>query len=307
MYKLKCPRFLLLSVLLCAMATATATPIIVTSLQPLHGLATSVTRGVFEPLLLIPQNQSPHYYTLTPRAAHTLTQADLVLWIGPEMETKLAVPLQNLVTPSRLLTVSTWPDIRRLPARSGGVWESAEHVHAGHSGHGGLDPHLWLAPDNAVKIIQRLEHELTQLDPAHAEQYRVNADAAVEAIRTAQQAIAQQFKTTQPGNYLIMHDALQYFEQHYGLKPDGALMVDPERKPGARRVLQLRAQLSQGNIDCILYEARYGRRWVDTLIENTRVLGIAIDPLGLEIEADADHYSNLLKKLADNLLLCNTP
>jgi zinc transport system substrate-binding protein len=304
MYKLKRLRFLLPPFLLCVMASAAATPTLVTSLQPLHGLAASVSHGVFEPVLLIPQNQSPHYYTLTPRAAHTLTQADLVLWIGPEMETKLAVPLQNLVTPSRLLTVSVWPDIRRLPARSGGAWESAEHAHAGHSGHGGLDPHLWLAPDNAIKIVQRLERELTRLDPAHAEQYRLNAGAAVETIRAAEQAIAQQFKAAQPGNYLIMHDALQYFEQHFGLNPGGALMVDPERKPGAQRLLQLRQQLRHGGISCILYEARYGRRWVETLIEGTSVQAVAIDPLGLEVTTGTNHYSALLNKLAKNLLQC---
>jgi zinc transport system substrate-binding protein len=301
MYKSKCLRFLLLPFLLWA-TPAMATPTLVTSLQPLHGLAASVTRGVFEPLLLIPQNQSPHYYSLTPRAAHTVTRADLVLWIGPEMETKLAVPLQNLVAPSHLLTVSTWPDIRRLPARNGGAWEAAEHAHAGH---GDLDPHLWLAPDNAIKIVQHLERELTQLDPAHAEQYQVNAETAIKAIHAAEQAIAQQFKAAQPGSYLIMHDALQYFEQHYGLKPSGALMVDPERKPGAQRILRLRQQLRQDGINCILYEARYGRRWVETLIEGTSVQAVAIDPLGLEVAADANHYSALLNKLAKSLLQCH--
>jgi zinc transport system substrate-binding protein len=303
---------ILLPALLCtaqAVAAAPATaPTVVASLQPLYGLAAAVSRGVFEPVLLIPQNQSPHYYNLTPRAAHTLSRADLVLWIGPEMETRIAVPMQNLVETSRLLTVSTWPGIRRLPARSGGNWgqHSHGHEHAGHHEHEGLDPHLWLAPDNAVQIVERLRQELARLDPPHAEQYRSNADAVIAGIRVTERDIAQRFKTAQPGSYLILHDALQYFEQHYGLKPSGALMVDPERKPGAQRVLQLRQQLRGGDISCILYEARYGRRWIETLIEDTPVQAIAIDPMGLEVTADADHYSALIKKLADNLLRCST-
>ena len=102
----------------------------------------------------------------------------------------------------------------------------------------------------------------------------------------------------------MLHDSLQYFEKYYGLEGAGAIMASPDRFPGAKRVLELRGQLRTQNIGCILYEERYGRRWIEVLIEDTAVKAIPIDPLGLELVEGPDFYPRLLLSLAGQIAKC---
>src|SRR5688572_7498028 len=162
--------------------TTPAAPSVVTTIRPLHALTSSVAGDVFEPALLLRQQQSPHDYRLTPAAARLLSTADLVVWVGPGLETQLAIPLQKLAPPERRLDLYARPEIKLLPLRGGGLWE---HDHAHEEAHADADSHLWLDAANALAIIGVLEARLSELDPAHAAAYRRNAAQAAAGIRAA--------------------------------------------------------------------------------------------------------------------------
>jgi zinc transport system substrate-binding protein len=285
-------------------STPAAAPSVVSTIQPLHALAESIASGLFEPELLLRQRQSPHDYRLTPAAARLLSTADLAVWIGPGLETQLAVPLQNLVPMERRLDLALQPALKLLPMRGGGPWEQ-DHDHKHEETHADADSHLWLDADNAIAIAEVLAARLSRLDPANAASYRQNAQQTITAIRAADVEARARLHAAQPKPYWVLHDSLQYFEKRYGLEGAGAIMVSPDRTPGARRVLQLRRQLQTQNIGCILYEERYGRRWIEMLIEDTVVKAIPIDPLGLEIEGGPDFYPKLLLNLAGQIAQCN--
>jgi zinc transport system substrate-binding protein len=293
---------LLISLAPAGYSTLSAAPSVVSTIQPLHALAGSIADGLLEPELLLRQRQSPHDYRLTPAAARLLSSADLVVWIGPGLETQLAVPLQNLVSMERRLDLASQPALKLLPMRGGGLWE---HDHEHEETHTDADPHLWLDADNAIAIAEVLSARLSGLDPANATSYRQNAQQAIAAIRATDVEIRARLHAAQPKPYWVLHDSLQYFEKRYGLEGAGAIMVSPERTPGARRVLQLRRQLQTQNIGCILYEERYGQRWIEMLIEDTAVKAIPIDPLGLEIESGPDFYPKLLLNLAGQIAQCS--
>lgn len=293
---------LLLSLSLTAYPTSPATaPSVVTTIRPLHALTASVAGGLFEPQLLLRQRQSPHDYRLTPAAARMLSTADMAVWIGPGLETQLAIPLQNLVPQLRRLDLARHPQLKLLPLRGGGLWEH-DHEHA--EEHRDADLHLWLDADNAVAVTAILAARMGELDPVNAASYRRNAERAIADIRSADTATRARLQAAQPRPYWVLHDSLQYFERRYGLQGAGAIMVSPDRVPGARRVLELRRQLREQNIGCILYEERYGRRWIEMLIEGSDVKAIEIDPLGLEVDLGPDYYPTLLLNLADRISRC---
>ncbi|MEK9660449.1 MAG: zinc ABC transporter substrate-binding protein, partial [Alphaproteobacteria bacterium] len=110
-----------------------APPAIVASIPPVHSLVARVMAGVGEPALLIPATASPHNFTLRPSDARKLGGADIVFWIGPQLETALAGPLEALAGSAERVALLAAPGIERLPTREGGVWSA--HDHRGHSGH----------------------------------------------------------------------------------------------------------------------------------------------------------------------------
>ena len=100
---------------------------VVASIKPIHSLVAGVMQGVAEPLLLVPGGASPHDYSLKPSEVRALAQANLVFWIGPELERFMVRPLASTDPPVRAVALLEAPGVTRLPLRKGGGWEGHAH------------------------------------------------------------------------------------------------------------------------------------------------------------------------------------
>src|SRR5699024_2027701 len=69
---------------------------VVTSINPLAFISAALTDGVTETKVLLPEGASPHNYALKPSALKLLTGAELVIWVGPDMESFLIKTLAKL-------------------------------------------------------------------------------------------------------------------------------------------------------------------------------------------------------------------
>ncbi len=102
-------------------------PSVVVSIAPLHALVTGVMAGLGQPALLIPSDSSPHGAALRPSQADTLSTADLVIWIGPELETRLGRPIAALADQARILRLRDDKNLDWLVARSAGHHHHHDH------------------------------------------------------------------------------------------------------------------------------------------------------------------------------------
>jgi len=278
-----------------------AAPRVVVSIKPLAGLAAAVMAGVGQPQLLLPGGSSPHSFALRPSQMRALHHADLIVWIGPELESFLAKSLRDPNLRTKTLQLTKLPGINLLPARKGGSWgEDPDEEHR----HGGIDPHLWLDPANARQLLNALSARLIQLDPRHAARYRANAAAEKRKISALQHRLKQQLVPLRQSPYLVFHDAYQYFEQAFGLHPLGALAIHPEQAPGARRIREMRRQIKNRNVRCVFSEPQFEPRLVATLIEGTGARHGELDPIGAALPDGPDSYLDLLQGMADNLQAC---
>jgi len=115
---------------------AQAEPEIAVSIKPIHSLVASVTRGVTEPYLLIPGSASPHAYSLKPSDAQALESADVVFWVGENMETFMTKPLEALADDAKVVALAAAPGVTLLEVREGGDWDAHDHDHGGEEKHG---------------------------------------------------------------------------------------------------------------------------------------------------------------------------
>ena len=63
-----------------------AAPKVVATIAPVHSLVSGVMAGVAAPDLLLPGGASPHSYALKPSDARMLATADLIVAVGPTLE-----------------------------------------------------------------------------------------------------------------------------------------------------------------------------------------------------------------------------
>lgn len=91
---------LLLLALLSVPALAAEKITVVASIKPLQLVMHELLGEHADVKVLLPTGASPHHYSLKPSDIRKLTQADLVVWVGEDMEQFLVKPLQQADRPS---------------------------------------------------------------------------------------------------------------------------------------------------------------------------------------------------------------
>jgi zinc transport system substrate-binding protein len=136
-------------------------PRVVASIVPIHALVAGVMDGVATPTLLVKGGASPHAYALKPSDAEALQEADVVFWVGDELETFLDKPLRAIPRDARIVALHEAAGVTLLPYRVGGP--GGEHPHdqaaEGHAHEG--DAHDAHGHDHA-------EHHESHDGPDHA-------------------------------------------------------------------------------------------------------------------------------------------
>jgi zinc transport system substrate-binding protein len=277
----------------------------VTSILPLHSLAAGVMEGVGEPQLLIGANASPHDYALKPSDAGALSKAELIVWVGEGLETVLEQPIRTLSGRATVLELSAVEGVRLLPSRRGGIWQEDEHErgHEGHE-HGGMDTHLWLSPENARRTVHAVAAQLSELDAANAERYHSNADAMERRITELEARLQAQLAPVREQAYIVFHDAYHYFEDAFALHPAGAIAVSPDRRPGARRLIEIRRAIAASGVRCVFSEPQFQSAIVDVVLEDSHARHGVLDPVGASLAPGKEQWFALMQGLADSLEAC---
>ncbi|HEY7746490.1 MAG TPA: zinc ABC transporter substrate-binding protein [Desulfuromonadales bacterium] len=316
--------FLLLLPLLPDRLQAAEAPRVVVSIKPLHSIVAGVMAEVAVPELLLSGGESPHSYALRPSQARALARADVIFWIGPELETFLIKPLQSLGRGGMIITVIEAPGMHLLPVRSGGVWENHEHdadehpshasdEHAGEKNHGhdhegaeeGMDPHLWLDPRNAKVVARLAAAELGRVFPAHRARMEANAEAMATKLDALDAELHRELAPVRGRPFIVFHDAYQYFEARYGLSAAGAITLSPEQAPGAQRLREIRKTIRDRGARCVFSEPQFTPRLVATVIEGSGARQGVLDPLGGDgLKLGPEAYFSLMRQLGENLRVC---
>ncbi|SFM43692.1 zinc transport system substrate-binding protein [Ectothiorhodospira mobilis] len=304
-------RLLILILALITWGSAAAAPQVVTSIAPIHNLVHGVMEGVAEPVRLVPPGASPHTYRLRPSDMRRLHEADVVVWIGPEMETFLVRPLAT--APQDLVRVSLMEDADLIvhPRREGGLWEHRAHGDGDARGHDDpghdhrdVDTHVWLSPENAARITRHVAAVLARTDPDNAQRYRANRERILAELQALDAQIAKRLAPVRERPFIVFHDAYQYFERHYDLHPAGSITLDPSRSVGARRIHEIRERIRGAGALCVFVEPQFEPDLVHTLVEGTDARTGVLDPLGAELPPGVESYYRLLRDLADHLVDC---
>ncbi len=277
---------------------------VLTSIKPLQQIAAAVQDGVGSPDVLLPPGASPHHYALRPSDVRKVGDADLLYWIGPDMENFLPRVLGGRSKPS--VAVQSLPGMQ---LRHFGE-DSHSHDEADHDDHdhdhrpGSLDAHLWLSSVNARVIATKMAADLAAADPANAARYQANLKQFVERLDALDVRIKQRVAGIADKPYFVFHEAFDYFEAAYGLKHTGVFSVASEVQPGAQHVAAMRKRLQEVGKTCVFSEPPLRPRLAETLTTGLPVRLAELDALGGTDPVDGKGYERLLEKLGGDLAGC---
>ena len=302
---------------------ATATPAlaevpkVVTDIPPVHALVAQVMGDLGQPEVLLAKGADEHDFQLKPSQAGAVADADLVVWVGPELTPWLggamdsrpegAAALALLNADGTMLRAYGEPkaDGHDHEDDHGHAEEAAEDGHDHGHDHGSEDPHAWLDPGNAQVWLGLIAAELGRLDAANAATYAANAKAAGERIAALDAELAALLAPVKDKPLVTFHDAYGYFSDHYGLTFTGSIALGDASSPGAARLAELRDELEAGGVVCLFPEVQHDPALVEQLAEGTTVrIGGALDPVGSSLEPGSEAYAALLRGMATAIADC---
>jgi zinc transport system substrate-binding protein len=265
---------------------------IVTSIKPVELIVSAIATEDMQTTSLVPPGSSPHNYNMKPSQRRALENADVIFWVGPDMETFL----------NRLLAGPEFSN--RTVALMDAEQESGEDTHDEH-GHGdGEDPHIWLDPELAIEMAETIREALSAQEGVDAAALNENFEQFKVSVRETDASIRDRLAPAHDISLFAYHDAFTRFAEHYGLKLEGVLTLNPELSPGARHIAEVQEKLRNATHPCLLTEPQFNRQWWRSITENLDVTFSTWDPLATDIEATPEGYNNFQQSIVDAVLKC---
>ena len=275
--------------LLAVTSCVQAKPLVLSSIKPLTLIAQEIAGDSAAVDTLLPITASPHDYPLKVSDYTRLQKADVVLWVGPELESFLQKPLTNL-SASRRITAYELPGLHWPP----------DEPHEGGEHHHERDPHLWLDPRNAIVVAQALSEKLAQIDTTNKAIYAVNLQIFVAKMHTLDINLTEKLKPLAGRGFAVYHEGYGHFVNHYGLHQLDYVTFTPEQKPGAKHLHQLReVLLKEGS--CLFLEPYYELQSARDLAQELNLQLGVLDALGSQ---NVSSYTQLLERMAEAFSHC---
>jgi manganese/iron transport system substrate-binding protein len=223
---------------------------VVTTISTFNSLVKGVGGDFVQVQNLVPVGASPEDYEPTPQDAVTLSQAKILVENGAGLESWLASTLKNV----------TSKDLRVVVGADGLTVKND-------------NPHLWMDPYNAKIYVDKIRDALIAVDPAHAQQYRINAATYNAKLDTLGRSIAAKIAAIPPGHryMIVFHNAWQYYNDRFGITTLGFIEANPGQDPNPQQVAHLIDLARSHHVRAIFSEPEYSKKLADQIAGNAGI------------------------------------
>lgn len=297
-----------ISTLTISSAAMAEVPSVAVDIPPVHSLVSIVMEGIGAPDLIMQAGASPHGYSLRPSEAAALQRANLVFWISEDLTPWLEGPIKVLASDAKSVELLETEGTTELEFRDGATFEANddddEQEHEEDHAHHGHDPHAWLDPENARVWLDVIASDLAAIDPEHADAYAANAAAGKADLDNLINEINMQLDGFHSRNFIVFHDAYQYFENRFNIFAAGSIMLGDASDPSPARIAEVRKKVKKLGVSCAFSEPHFNPGLMETVFRGTNAKTGMLDPLGADLELGPDLYPQLLRNMANNLIAC---
>ncbi|MER1966794.1 zinc ABC transporter substrate-binding protein [Castellaniella sp. GW247-6E4] len=148
---------------------------------------------------------------------------------------------------------------------------------AGHGGHegvdhvGDIDPHAWQDLSNGVIYVRNIARGLAAADPAHADEYRLRAQAYAARLREEDRAWRASLAAIPPAHRVMMssHDAFGYLGRAYGIELISVLGLSSEAEPAAGTIARLVDRIRARGIHAVFLEKAVNPTLMQRIVQET--------------------------------------
>jgi len=261
---------------------------VVVTLLPQSEFAEKVGGDKVDITVMVPPGASPHTYEPTPGQMTALAEADMYAKVGSGVEFEL-VWMDKLINQNKEMLVIDCSEGIELIEMSGAHEhedEGHEHEHEGEHEHedegheheqGGMDPHIWMSPKNAIVMVQNICNGLVLIDPENKSYYESNRDSYIAELTKLDQDMETGLANVTNRVFMVYHPAFGYLAHTYDLT---MLPIEEEGKePTAAGLAKLIEQAKEHNIKVIFTSPQFDPQQAETIADEIGGRVVPINPL----------------------------
>ena len=307
---------------------------VVTSIKPIHSLASYLMDGIGKPELIVDGYGSPHGFSMKPSHAKMLQNADLIFWVGEDLENFLEKPLKSIAKKAEKIELIEIKGLNVLKFRERNIFDEHDHGHDdhgkkeddhddhdhddhgkkeehddhddhdGHEGHahGEFDPHIWLDTMNAKAMLNEMAEHLIENDPKNESKYKSNLDKALKDIDKLTIEVMTELNNSVSS--IVFHDAYQYFEKRFNVNVLGAFTVNTDVMPGAEQLAEIREIIEHDKVACVFSEPQFNPDIINAVAKDMKIKTGVLDPLGATLDSGKDLYFKLIRNMSASFKGC---
>jgi zinc transport system substrate-binding protein len=142
-----------------------------------------------------------------------------------------------------MLVVDCSEEVRLMPVTDDGGYGDGDRQQNGN------DPHIWMSPLNAMRMVENISDGLVQVDPDNRDYFEGMRDAYLRELTELDHDIRENLAGVSNRVFMAYHDSLGYLAAEYGLT---MLVIEEEGKePKAARMARSIDLAKEHDIDVI--------------------------------------------------------
>lgn len=262
---------------------------VVTSFYPLYFFASQIGGDKASVFNITPAGSEPHDYTPATMDIYKIEKSDIFILNGGNFEPwaeKIVDNLQNkrivLVTPAQDLVTEE-------------IVEGGKHI---------KDPHVWLSPQLAKKMLEPITNAFTFVDRRNEPYYLTNKKQLEDRLDQLDDEYKQNLKDCRLMDIITSHSAFGYLAKTYGLKQIPISGLSPDEEPSPQQLAQVTAFTRDNSVKYIFFETFVSPRLSETVAREIGAKTLVLNPLeGLtkEEEKAGKDYFSIQKENLENL------
>ena len=311
---------------------ATETTGVISTIQPINSLVSAVIGNTGKSITIIPSEQSPHDFKLKPSDVKVLQNGNIIFYVSNHLESSITKVFKNLPKNIKLINLMEESGVNHLAIRDNDAWERHDHHghddhddhdkhgkkhddHDDHDKHGKKhddhddhekedDVHVWLSPDNAIKIVQKVNKVLSLYFPENSKIYNDNTTKFIDKIRNLKMELVKELLPIKNKPYIVFHDAYQYFEKTFELNAVGSVALEGDIASSPKQISLIKDKIVKSKALCVFQEPQFDSKLIKIVVEGTDAKIGTLDPLGVNISENKDFYLQLITNMAKSLKEC---
>ena len=297
---------------------------VVATLFPQYDFVKQIGGDKVNVTLLLPPGSESHTYEPTPQDMVLINESDMFIYTGEEMEpwaenlisgVKKDINVLDLSKTVKLINVEEFEEEHEEHTNHKDSEEHSDdeyehehehehnHTHTGDGHNHTYDPHIWLNPQYAIKMVESIENELSRIDPENASYYKKNAQNYISQISELDEEIENTVNnSSNPKIAFGGAFAYAYFVERYNLDFISAYETCGESaEPSTVQVKEVIDYINENKIPVIFYKEYTTGNIAKTISEATGTKMLVFNTVHNVSKDEMNNGATYVSIMKDNL------